>query len=88
VPGFLSVSGHPGGAYFLAKAFPDLRFLSPLLDFTRGYEVSSALVELAVRDLGKPRELAVEAWAAAVRAQTEVEHDLVQDGGRTPWPRP
>ena len=68
------------GPYFLAKAFPDLHFLSPLLDFTRGYEASSALVELAVRDLGKPRDLAVQAWAAAVRAQTEVERALCKMG--------
>ncbi len=26
------------GPYFLAKAFPDVRFLSPSLDFTNGYE--------------------------------------------------
>jgi predicted CoA-substrate-specific enzyme activase len=68
------------GPYFLAKAFPDLRFLSPLLDFTRGYEPSSALVELAVRELGKPRVLADQAWAAAVRAQTDVERALGEMG--------
>ena len=70
------------GPYFLAKAFPGLRFLSPLLDFTRGYEACSALVELAVRELGKPRPLAERAWAAAVRAQTEVERALVNMGQR------
>ena len=70
------------GPYFLAKAFPDLRFLSPLLDFTRGYEASSALVEMAVRELGKPRALAEQAWAAAVRAQTEVERALCEMGQR------
>jgi predicted CoA-substrate-specific enzyme activase len=68
------------GPYFLAKAFPDLRFLSPLLDFTRGYEPSSALVEMAVRELGKPRVLAEQAWAAAVHAQTEVERALSEMG--------
>jgi predicted nucleotide-binding protein (sugar kinase/HSP70/actin superfamily) len=70
------------GPYFLAKAFPDLRFLSPLLDFTRGYEASSALVEMAVRELGKPRALAERAWAAAVRAQMEVERALGEMGQR------
>jgi hypothetical protein len=40
------------GPYFLAKAFPDLRLLSPVLDFTLGYEASLALVDLAVRELG------------------------------------
>jgi predicted CoA-substrate-specific enzyme activase len=68
------------GPYFLAKAFPDLRFLSPLLDFTRGYEASSALVETVVRELGKPRGLAEQAWAAAVRAQTDVERALCEMG--------
>jgi predicted nucleotide-binding protein (sugar kinase/HSP70/actin superfamily) len=70
------------GPYFLAKAFPALRFLSPLLDFTRGYGTSSALVEMAVRDLGKPRPLAEQAWAAAVRAQTEVERAMSEMGQR------
>jgi len=70
------------GPYFLAKAFPDLRFLSPLLDFTRGYEASSALVEMAVREFGKPRDLAEQAWAAAVRAQTDVERALGEMGQR------
>jgi predicted nucleotide-binding protein (sugar kinase/HSP70/actin superfamily) len=70
------------GPYFLAKAFPALRFLSPLLDFTHGYGATSALVEMAVRDLGHPRPLAEQAWAAAVRAQTEVESALSQMGQR------
>ena len=70
------------GPYFLAKAFPDLRFLSPLLDFTEGYEFSSALIELAVRELGKARELAQRAWAAAVLAQREVERALRELGQR------
>ena len=73
------------GPYFLAKAFPDLRFLSPLLDFTSGYEASSALVEMAVRDLGTPRPLAEQAWTAAVRAQTEVERALRRDWDSRPW---
>jgi predicted CoA-substrate-specific enzyme activase len=70
------------GPYFLAKAFPALRFLSPLLDFTRGYGASSALVEMAVRELGHPRPLAEQAWAAAVRAQTEVERAMSEMGQR------
>jgi predicted CoA-substrate-specific enzyme activase len=70
------------GPYFLAKAFPDLRFLSPVLDFTRGYEASLALVDLAVREFGKPRQLAEQAWATAVRAQTEVERALGELGQR------
>ena len=70
------------GPYFLAKAFPDLRFLSPLLDFTNGYENCPALVELVVRELGARRERAERAWAAAVRAQTETERALRDLGQR------
>jgi predicted nucleotide-binding protein (sugar kinase/HSP70/actin superfamily) len=68
------------GPYFLAKAFPGLRLLSPVLDFTRGYGASSALVEMAVRELSTPRELAELAWATAVRAQTETERALGELG--------
>ena len=68
------------GPYFLAKAFPEIRFLSPLLDFTNGYAASSALVEMAVRDLGTPRLLAERAWTTAVRAQMEAERALRELG--------
>jgi predicted CoA-substrate-specific enzyme activase len=68
------------GPYFLAKAFPEIRFLSPLLDFTDGYGATSALVEMAVRDLGLPRLLADQAWTAAVRAQTEAQSAMQQLG--------
>jgi predicted CoA-substrate-specific enzyme activase len=68
------------GPYFLAKAFPGLNFLSPVLDFTRGYDTSSALVEMAVSELGQPRDQAERAWAAAVRAQTELERALGELG--------
>jgi predicted CoA-substrate-specific enzyme activase len=68
------------GPYFLAKAFPDIRFLSPLLDFTRGYAACPALVELAVGELGLPREVAQPAWDAAVRAQSAAESALRELG--------
>lgn len=68
------------GPYFLAKAFPKIRILSPLLDFTEGYAASSALVEMAVHDLKMPRPLADRAWTAAVRAQTEAERAMRQLG--------
>jgi predicted nucleotide-binding protein (sugar kinase/HSP70/actin superfamily) len=70
------------GPYFLAGAFPDIRFLSPLLDFTHGYEASEAIVELAVGKLGYARPLAREAWADAVRAQTQAEQAMRQMGQR------
>ena len=68
--------------YFLAKAFPGMRLLSPVLDFTQGYERCSTLVELVVRELGVPRAVAEPAWIAAVRAQLEAEQALLELGRR------
>lgn len=68
------------GPYFLAKAFPAIRLLTPELDFTRGYEASSALVEMAVSELGLDRERAGGAWVAAVSAQMRVESALGEMG--------
>jgi predicted CoA-substrate-specific enzyme activase len=64
------------GPYFLAKAFPDRRLLSPVLEFINGYKSCVALVDMAVSELGIGRELATEAWSAAVQAQTEAEQTL------------
>jgi predicted CoA-substrate-specific enzyme activase len=69
-------------SYFLAKAFPEVRFLSPLLDFNQGYEASSALVEMAAQDLAVDRESAQRAWVAAVCAQREVESAMLDLGQR------
>jgi predicted CoA-substrate-specific enzyme activase len=68
------------GPYFLAKAFPDVQFLSPVLDFTNGYTASMAMIEMAVRPLGVSQELASKAWALAVVAQTEAECALMEMG--------
>jgi predicted CoA-substrate-specific enzyme activase len=68
--------------YFLAKAFPAVRLLSPVLDFSNGYASSTALAESVVRDLGIPRATADEAWAAAVRAQSEAERNMADLGQR------
>jgi predicted CoA-substrate-specific enzyme activase len=62
--------------YYLAKAFPGTRCLAPVLDFRDGYGATAALEEMAVRDLGVPRERAAQAWSAAVRAQTDAERRL------------
>ncbi|MEI6105406.1 MAG: acyl-CoA dehydratase activase [Opitutae bacterium] len=67
--------------YFLAKAFPQLRLLSPVLDFTLGYGACSTLVELAVRELGVARPVAETAWVTAVQAQQDAERAM-QDLGR------
>ncbi|MGA2167586.1 MAG: acyl-CoA dehydratase activase-related protein, partial [Terracidiphilus sp.] len=68
------------GPYFLAKAFPDTQFLSPVLDFTNGYAANAAMTEMAVRELGVSRELANEAWAAAIGEQTRTDCALVEIG--------
>ena len=64
------------GPYFLAKAFPQVRFLSPLLDLTQPDQAGATLVEMVVRELGAPLDLAQEAWSAALRAQTAIECSL------------
>ena len=66
--------------YFLAKAYPQIHLLAPLLDFSDGYAASSALVEMAVNELGQARELAKQQWTKAVRAQTEAESKMQQLG--------
>ncbi|HEY1160268.1 MAG TPA: acyl-CoA dehydratase activase, partial [Terracidiphilus sp.] len=68
------------GPYFLAKAFPDTQFLSPVLDFTNGYAANAAMTEMAVRELGVSREWANEAWAAAIGEQTRTDCALVEIG--------
>ena len=70
------------GPYFVAKAFPDTPFFSPVLDFTNGYEASTVMTDMAVDELGVSRELADEAWALAVRDQTEAECALMELGRR------
>ena len=66
--------------YFLAKAYPQIQLLSPVLDFSDGYAASSTLVEMAVSELGLAREFAERQWSTAVRAQTQAEFDLLQLG--------
>jgi len=66
--------------YFLAKAYPQVQLLSPLLDFNAGYAASAALVEMAVNELGQTREVAERQWVAAVRAQTDADSAMQQLG--------
>ncbi len=68
------------GPYFLAKAFPNTQFLAPVLDFTNLYAANAAMTEMAVRELGFSRELANEAWAAAVGEQTKADCTLIEIG--------
>ncbi len=66
--------------YFLAKAYPRIHLLAPLLDFSAGYAASSAMVEMAVNELGQAREFAARQWTAAVQAQSEAETAMQQLG--------
>lgn len=66
--------------YFLAKAFPGSRLLSPVLDFTNGYEGCSALIDTVMQELGITRDVAENAWVAAVHAQTDAERRLSELG--------
>lgn len=67
--------------YFLAKAFPETRVLSPVLDFTQGYGPCTGLIDQVVLELGVAREAAETAWKGAVQAQVTAEramHELGQ----------
>ena len=66
--------------YIIAKAFPKAKILSPVLDFSLGYETSEALVDLAETQLGFPREVAQEAYRQAVVAQHEAEKAILAMG--------
>ncbi|MBS0662916.1 MAG: hypothetical protein JSR48_06605 [Verrucomicrobia bacterium] len=66
--------------YFLAKAFPELRVLSPVLDFSAGYAPARELVDLAVQEFGVLRRLAEHAWSEAVKAQEAADGALRELG--------
>lgn len=68
--------------YFLAKAFPQTRILSPVLDFTDGYARSTGLTDLVVRELGIARPIAEAAWSMAVQAQENAERAMQELGRR------
>jgi predicted CoA-substrate-specific enzyme activase len=68
--------------YFLAKAFPDCRLLSPVLEFADGYESCTALIDMAVAEFGVERPAAARAWKAAAQAQCEAEDSLRRLGQR------
>jgi predicted CoA-substrate-specific enzyme activase len=66
--------------YFLSKAFSKVRFLSPVLDFSHGYEISSGMAEMSTREFGVSRQLVQQAWEAAASAQTGVERAMRELG--------
>ncbi|HYA87398.1 MAG TPA: acyl-CoA dehydratase activase [Nitrospirota bacterium] len=66
--------------YFLAAAFPDVRFLSPVLDFTCGYEYAPDLEVMIAREFGIGCEKVQQAWEAAKIAQMSAERALLELG--------
>ena len=62
--------------YFISKAFPGVDFLSPLLNFARGYAACREPVEMAISRLGIPRPEAEAAWREAVAAQLQTEQAM------------
>jgi predicted CoA-substrate-specific enzyme activase len=66
--------------FFLAAAFSDVRFLSPVLDFTRGYECGPELEEMVAREFGIGREKVRQAWEAAESAQVKAERAMQELG--------
>ncbi len=66
--------------FFLGAAFSDVRFLSPVLDFSRGYECGPNLEEIVAREFGIGRERVHRAWEAARGAQMGVERAMRELG--------
>jgi predicted CoA-substrate-specific enzyme activase len=66
--------------FFLAAAFPEVRFLSPALDFSSGYECGKELEEMMSGTFGVGREDVQRAWAAAGIAQESIERALLAAG--------
>jgi predicted CoA-substrate-specific enzyme activase len=62
--------------FFLAAAFPDIRFLSPVLDFTSGYENNPEFAEMFAQEFKIGREQVGQAWEAAKSAQVDAEHAM------------
>ena len=62
--------------YFIAKAFPGVDFLSPLLNFAHGYAACNEAVEMAVSRWGISRPEAEAAWLQAVAAQVRTQQAM------------
>ena len=62
--------------FFLAAAFPDMRFLSPILDLTSGYECGPELAELFEQEFGIGSDRVEQAWDSARNAQNKAEQSM------------
>ena len=66
--------------YFISQAFQEANFLSPVLNFRRGYDQNTSMIYMAVDQLNIPKKLAKKAYAKAVEAQQLVESKLLNLG--------
>lgn len=69
--------------YFISIAFRDATFLSPVLDFTDGYEKDRSMVSSAVDRLKESKKLANKAFDKAVKVQKDIEKRFLQIGKET-----
>ncbi len=66
--------------YFISAAFKGVNFLSPILDFTEGYDKDRSMVLTAIERLNEPRNLAEEAYDKAVKIQVDIENLFLKLG--------
>ncbi|HIQ21977.1 MAG TPA: hypothetical protein EYH34_12200, partial [Planctomycetes bacterium] len=66
--------------YFIAKAFPEVTFVSPMLNFAHGYETCDELVDAVSFQLDVPRTEAEAAYRQAVEVQEAAERRLRELG--------
>ncbi len=69
--------------YFIATAFRETKFLSPLLHFVEGYDQNEALIKMATKELNIKKKLATEAYKKAVIKQRVVEKQFLDWGRET-----
>ncbi|MHA1910773.1 MAG: acyl-CoA dehydratase activase [Candidatus Kariarchaeaceae archaeon] len=66
--------------YYISGIFPEIVFLSPVLDFSEGYEKSESLIDIVVKEFQISPDFAKEAYLKAVKAQQEVENEFLRLG--------
>ena len=66
--------------YYTAAAFRDANFLSPVLNYTKGYEKDKHLIRMAVEDLNQTKGKAKQAYEKAVKAQKKIEAQFLEWG--------
>ncbi len=62
--------------FFLAAAFPDIRFLTPVLDLAEGYRYGAGFEDMVSYEFGIGREQVQKAWQMAKDAQERTERAM------------